>query len=50
MYSYIDRLRDEKTVCQIIDDLQVYLEGKATTEELCRVYLRKIEATYYKVL
>ena len=36
-------------MCNTIDDLQQYLEGKATTEELCRVYLRKIEANYYKV-
>ena len=43
------RLRDEGKVCALIDELLVYLEGRAMPEEMCRIYLRKIESCYYKV-
>lgn len=43
------RLRDDVKVCTIIDDLVAYLVGRATSEEICRVYLRKVESVYYKV-
>ncbi|CAG2242721.1 EIF3C [Mytilus edulis] len=46
--EYVDRLKDETVVCEMIEKLQAYLEGKATTEEMCRVYLKRIEHTYYK--
>jgi len=46
--EYVERLKDEQKVCQIIETLQKYLEGRATTEETCRVYLRRIEHVYYK--
>jgi len=44
------RLRDDATVCNIIDSLVLYLDNpRATSEEVCRVYLRKVESCYYKV-
>ena len=51
MMNVYYRLRDDSKVCGIIDDLLSYLVGKdtSTSEEICRVYLRKVECTYYKV-
>lgn len=46
--EYVERLRDDVTVCKIIDDIVVYLEERATSEEICRAYLRKVESCYYK--
>lgn len=44
----MDNLKDEGRVCGIIDRLLNYLEGKGSTEEICRIYLRRIMHTYYK--
>lgn len=49
MNSFEYRLRDDVKVCNIIDELVAYLVSRATSEEICRVYLRKVECTYYKV-
>uniref|UniRef100_A0ACB8EV88 Eukaryotic translation initiation factor 3 subunit C n=1 Tax=Sphaerodactylus townsendi TaxID=933632 RepID=A0ACB8EV88_9SAUR len=46
--EYVDHLKDEARVCKIIDRVQNYLQDKGTTEEICRVYLRRILHTYYK--
>uniref|UniRef100_A0A3P8WQS7 Eukaryotic translation initiation factor 3 subunit C n=1 Tax=Cynoglossus semilaevis TaxID=244447 RepID=A0A3P8WQS7_CYNSE len=46
--EYVDNLKDEGRVCGIIDRLLNYLENKGSTEEICRVYLRRIMHTYYK--
>ncbi|XP_076120905.1 eukaryotic translation initiation factor 3 subunit C isoform X5 [Alosa pseudoharengus] len=46
--EYVDNLKDEARVCAIIDRLLAYLEAKGSTEEVCRVYLRRIMHTYYK--
>ena len=46
--EYVDNLKDEARVCSIIDRLLAYLEAKGSTEEVCRVYLRRIMHTYYK--
>ncbi|ROL48636.1 Eukaryotic translation initiation factor 3 subunit C [Anabarilius grahami] len=46
--EYVDNLKDEGHVCGIIDRLLQYLESKGSTEEVCRVYLRRIMHTYYK--
>eukprot|EP00063_Salmo_salar_P039928 XP_014014763.1 PREDICTED: eukaryotic translation initiation factor 3 subunit C isoform X7 [Salmo salar] len=46
--EYVDNLKDEGHVCGIIDRLLGYLETKGSTEEVCRVYLRRIMHTYYK--
>lgn len=44
----MDNLKDEGRVCGIVDRLLSYLENKGSTEEICRVYLRRIMHTYYK--
>ncbi|KAL4617816.1 eukaryotic translation initiation factor 3 subunit C [Arapaima gigas] len=46
--EYVDNLKDEGRVCAIVDRLLQYLENKGSTEEVCRVYLRRIMHTYYK--
>ncbi|XP_064460726.1 eukaryotic translation initiation factor 3 subunit C-like [Ornithodoros turicata] len=46
--EYVERLKDEKEVCKIIERLQAYLETRGSSSELCRVYLRRIEHLYYK--
>ncbi|XP_069044497.1 eukaryotic translation initiation factor 3 subunit C isoform X2 [Lepisosteus oculatus] len=46
--EYVDNLKDEGRVCSIIDRLLQYLDTKGSTEEICRVYLRRIMHTYYK--
>lgn len=44
----MDNLKDEERVCGIMDRLLTYLENKGTTEDICRIYLRRIMHTYYK--
>lgn len=48
--DYIERLKDEKSVCELIDRLANYLEenGRGSSFELCRVYILKIDHLYYK--
>lgn len=47
--EYVERLRDERIVCKIIEDTQKYLElREASSKELCRAYIKRIEHTYYK--
>ncbi|XP_074023372.1 eukaryotic translation initiation factor 3 subunit C-like [Numenius arquata] len=46
--EYVEHLKDEGRVCSIIGRLQKYLQEKGTTEELCRVFLRRVLHTYYK--
>ena len=46
--EYVEHLKDEAQVCAIIERVQRYLEEKGTTEEICRIYLRRILHTYYK--
>lgn len=46
--EYIERLKDEAMVCQIIEEVENYLRTRATDEELCRIYLKRIQHLYYK--
>ncbi|KAK1902197.1 hypothetical protein KUDE01_005161, partial [Dissostichus eleginoides] len=46
--EYVDNLKDEGHVCGVIDRLLNYMETKGSTEEICRIYLRRIMHTYYK--
>lgn len=46
--EYIERLKDESMVCQIIEEVEDYLRTRATDEELCRIYLKRIQHLYYK--
>ncbi|KAM4697511.1 eukaryotic translation initiation factor 3 subunit C-like protein isoform 2-T2 [Rhinophrynus dorsalis] len=46
--EYVDNLKDEARVCEVIERVQKYLQEKGNTDEICRVYLRRIMHTYYK--
>ncbi|XP_057650867.1 eukaryotic translation initiation factor 3 subunit C [Diorhabda carinulata] len=46
--EYVERLKDECKVSNIIDKTMKYLERTNIASELCRIYLRKIEHLYYK--
>ncbi|CAH8535821.1 unnamed protein product [Heterobilharzia americana] len=47
--EYVDRLRDERRVCSVIDRLCAYLEKKEfPSDALCVAYLHKLEHMYYK--
>lgn len=46
--EYVERLKDEAKVSEIIDKTMKYLERTNSPSELCRIYLRKIEHLYYK--
>ena len=48
--EYVERLKDEKAVCDLILQLERYLEANATSDEICRVYLKHVEHLYYKVV
>lgn len=48
LFNLYFRLKDENRVCTIIDKVDKYLEGRGTSNELCRVYMRKISHLYYK--
>ncbi|RUS82412.1 hypothetical protein EGW08_009864 [Elysia chlorotica] len=46
--EFVERLKDEQAMCEIIVKLESYLEKNGTNEEMCRIYLRHIEHLYYK--
>ena len=48
--DYIERLKDEKKVNELINRMAVYLESpdRGSPQELCRVYVLKIDHLYYK--
>lgn len=49
--EYVERLKYEKSVCKIIDRMQAYYESdlkRTKPNELCRIYLLKIDHLYYK--
>merc|ERR1719334_2688777 len=49
--EYVDRLKDEPRVCQIIIRTQDYLENnpeERPSSELCRIYMKRIESIYFK--
>uniref|UniRef100_A0A6B2EJX9 Eukaryotic translation initiation factor 3 subunit C n=1 Tax=Phlebotomus kandelakii TaxID=1109342 RepID=A0A6B2EJX9_9DIPT len=46
--EYVERLKDEMTVTDIIEQVLKYVEEMGSETEICRVYLRKIEHFYYK--
>ena len=41
-------MKDEQAMCDIIDELEKYIEKTGSADEMCRVYLRHIEHLYYK--
>ncbi|XP_050091177.1 eukaryotic translation initiation factor 3 subunit C [Anopheles aquasalis] len=46
--EYVDRLKDEVTVTNIIEQVVTYVERLGHETEICRIYLRKIDHLYYK--
>jgi len=47
--DYVDKLKGEKDICDLIIDIQDYLEDRESeTEELCRIYMRRVDHLYYK--
>lgn len=46
--DYVDRLKDEVKVTNIIEQVLTYVEQIGNVSEICRVYLRKIDHLYYK--
>lgn len=46
--EYVDRLKDEVTVTNIVDQVVKYVERLDNETEICRIYLRKIDHLYYK--
>ncbi|XP_013778391.1 eukaryotic translation initiation factor 3 subunit C-like [Limulus polyphemus] len=48
--EYLERLKDETAVYNIIEKYKNYLEGRGSNSELCFIYLRMIDHIYYKIL
>lgn len=46
--EFVERLKDEQPVCNLLEKLQPYIEKTGTSEEVCRCYLRRIEHLYFK--
>ena len=48
--EYVDRLKDEPRVVQILDSAQKLCESAATPNNagLCRIYLKKVTHIYFK--
>lgn len=46
--EYVDRLKDEIKVTNIIEQVLKYVTTVGTETEICRIYLRKIDHIYYK--
>ncbi|XP_052861775.1 eukaryotic translation initiation factor 3 subunit C [Anopheles cruzii] len=46
--EYVDRLKDEVTVTNIIEQVVTFVERMGNETEICRIYLRKIDHLYYK--
>lgn len=46
--DYVDRLKDEIKVTNIIEQVLNYVSSVGSETEICRVYLRKIDHIYYK--
>lgn len=47
--EFVERLKDEQAICDIIEKLEAYIEKGNDSEAVCRIYLRHIEHLYYKV-
>ncbi|PAV62509.1 hypothetical protein WR25_00139 [Diploscapter pachys] len=51
--DYIEKLRGEKDICQLIERTEKYVESKEKlnlfdSDEICKVYMMRIEHLYYK--
>lgn len=44
------RLRGDQTLCQlIVEMLEYFVKSNANKDDICRVYMRRIDHLYYKV-
>ena len=46
--EYVDRLKDEERVMQILETAQKLLEKAMTPSEICRIYLQRVDHIYFK--
>ena len=46
--EYVDRLKDEERVMQILEKAQKLLEKAMTPSEICRIYLQRVDHIYFK--
>jgi translation initiation factor 3 subunit C len=46
--EYVERLKYEPKVCALIDRLIEYTERRANKQDLCHIYLKKVESVYFK--
>ena len=48
-HEYVERLKDEPRVVEILETAQKLLEAKnAPPSDLCRIYLKRVEHVYFK--
>lgn len=50
-FDYLERVQDEKKICEMLDRLLKYLESTPLVNDkgvMCRAYYKKIEHMYYK--
>ena len=46
--EYVDRLKDEDRVMEILEKAQKIIEKSKTPSEMCRIYLQRIDHIYFK--
>ena len=46
--EYVDRLKDEPRVVQILDKAEKLVQKMGSPSEICRIYLKRIEHIYFK--
>ena len=47
-HEYVDRLKDEPKVMELLEMAQALLEKLGSPSEMCRIYLKRIEHIYFK--
>jgi len=50
-FEYVERVQDEKKICEMLERLISYLESTHLAEDkgiMCRAYYKKIEHMYFK--
>ena len=48
--EYVERLKDEPKIVEILDKCNVLVQKAGSASEICRVYLKRIDHVYFKVL
>ncbi len=47
-HEYVERLKDEPRVVQILNEAQKLVDRTGSNTDLCRIYLKRIEHIYFK--